>query len=293
MNIAHMGSVTTVHLNVFSGFEQWLCLMSDNHYDSIECDRELMTRHFKKVEDRKALVLMTGDWFDAMQGKFDPRRSMAELREEYRRDDYYDYVVKDSYEYLRKYKQYLMVMGDGNHERSVLKNANTNLMDRLVGLLRLDGSPVIHGGYGGWVRLRLDREKGHNQKNINIKYFHGAGGDAPVTRGVIHTNRQAVYLPDADIVVNGHNHNQYYVAITRERINGYGRPYKDIQHHIRVPGYKDGYEDGSNSWEVSRGGVPKPLGCVWVKITTKFGDVLEVGVEVTPDLSPGKQELPE
>jgi hypothetical protein len=128
------------------------------------------------------------------------------------------------------------------------------------------GSRIIHGGYGGWLRIVL-RVDGKPHGSINIKYFHGAGGEAPVTRGVIQTNRQAVYLPDADVVVNGHSHNAYWIPITRERVGGKGDHYFDTQHHIRTPGYMMSYGDGTTGWEVTRGGVPKPLGSCFVKIT--------------------------
>jgi len=44
-----------------------------------------------------------GDWFDAMQGKFDPRRNMDELRPEYRTEKYFDVVVESSAEFLKPY----------------------------------------------------------------------------------------------------------------------------------------------------------------------------------------------
>ena len=46
--------------------------------------------------DRNAMIFLFGDVFDAMQGRFDPRRSLDELRPEYRRSDYFDFVVKDA-----------------------------------------------------------------------------------------------------------------------------------------------------------------------------------------------------
>ena len=287
LNITQNGGVTSIYLDMLSGMEQWVCLMSDNHFDSVYCDRDLQTAHLEEAKKRDAVIIMTGDWYDAMQGRFDPRRSMAELREEYRREDYYDYVVNDSAAYLTPYRDNIVLMADGNHELSVLKAANTNLMDRLVGKLRDQGAKTVHGGYGGWVRFMIEMG-GIPQGSIKLKYFHGSGGEAPVTRGVIQTARQAVYLPDADIVVNGHSHNSYYVPIARERISGKGRQFFDVQHHVRVPGYKQSYGDGSGGWDVTRGGVPKPLGCVWLKLTARKNDIMTVDIECIPDLRGGK-----
>jgi len=192
---------------------------------------------------------------------------MSILRPEYRRSDYYDYVVKDSARLLEKYANNIVMIAPGNHELSVLKNTNTFLTDRLVSHLNdKTGSNIIHGGYGGWLRIVL-RVDGKPRGSVNIKYFHGAGGEAPVTRGAIQTNRQAVYLPDADIVVNGHSHNAYWIPITRERVGNKGDHYFDTQHHIRTPGYMMSYGDGTTGWEVTRGGAPKPLGSCFVKIS--------------------------
>jgi len=294
--ITQSGCITSIYIDVNAGWEQWILFMSDNHHDSVRCNRELETAHFEEAKKRGAWVMIFGDLFDAMQGRFDPRRSMDELRPEYRREDYYDYVVTDFAKYLKPYVANIKLITDGNHELSVLKNANTNLPDRLVrDHLNKDGGHVIHGAYGGWVRFMFENN-GKPMSSIRLKYFHGAGGEAPVTRGVIQTNRQAVYLPDADIVVNGHNHSAYYVPISRERLGGKGKQFFDIQHHIRIPGYKQDYGDGSTGWDVTRGGVPKPIGAVWCRmyyenatIRMQFISDIRGGdpVSVSPDLFTG------
>lgn len=265
--------MTTVrHTGIKAGWEQWIMLFSDQHFDSISCNRELLTEHLEEAKRRRAWVISVGDWFDAMQGRFDPRRSMDALRPEYRREDYYDFVVEDSSRYLEKYARQFVVFADGNHELSVLKNANTNLADRLVANLRKGGGRLVHGGFGGWVLLLLNGGEDGPRYSIRIKYFHGAGSDAPVTRGVIQTNRQAVYLPDADVVVNGHNHSAYVVPIARERLTIQGQQYADLAYHVRTPGYKQEYGDGATGWDVSRGAPPKPIGCIWLKLSYKGGN---------------------
>jgi len=241
--------------------------MADVHFDSAVCDRTALKEDLDKAKNQDALICVFGDWFDAMQGRFDPRRSMDELRPEYRREDYYDFVVKDSARFLEPYKNNILVMARGNHETSVLRHANTDLMDRLIYELNRDIVFEDHiqiGGYGGWIRFMILLF--NHRTSVKIKYFHGSGGEAPVTRGVIQTNRQAVFLPDADVVVNGHNHHEYILPITRERISNKGNPFFDLQWHIRIPGYKQSYGDGTSGWDVTRGGVPKPIGSVWLDL---------------------------
>jgi len=272
-------AVIVLRLQIHGGWEQWFLLTSDNHHDSILCNRELEKKHLELARERDALIINLGDFFDAMQGRFDPRRSMDELRPEYRREDYFDYVVADSAEFLSPYAQNIVMLAQGNHEASVRKNQNTDLTERLRFLLNLQHKGnVMIGGYGGWMIVALYKGKSAVH-TYRIKYFHGAGGEAPVTKGVIQTNRQAVYLPDADAVINGHNHNNYIVPLARERITQRHNFLFDIQYHVRIPGYKQGYGDGTAGWEVMRGGVPKPIGAVWAKMSWMNN---EFNIEYTP-----------
>jgi hypothetical protein len=281
------GAVTSIDYDVFAGWEQWLLFTSDNHFDSIYCNREVMRAHFDEAKARNARIFVLGDFFDAMQGRYDPRRSMPELRPEYQRcENYYDVLVMDAAKWLAPYAAYLEVMSDGNHELSVLKNASTNIMDRLVHELNTHHHGSIqHGGYGGWVRFMFNHGGADGpvpHSSIRLKYFHGSGGEAPVTRGAIQTNRQAVYLPDANIVVNGHSHHNYYIPITRERLSNKGVQYMDNQHHIRIPGYKQAYGDGTTGWEITRGGVPKPIGSVWVRL---YCEQATIKIQVMPNIT--------
>jgi hypothetical protein len=267
------GAVTSV--TVDEGLVK-LFITSDVHFDSAFCNRKVFFQDMEEALKQKSKVCIFGDFFDAMNGRFDPRRDMSMLRPEYRRADYYDFVVNDAYEKLKKYKNNILIITPGNHELAVLKNANTYLSDRLSKMLG-----CLHGGYGGWLKVMI-KVNSEIRGSVNIKYFHGSGGEAPVTRGAIQTNRQAVYLPDADIVVNGHSHNAYWIPIQRERITQNGIHYFDTQHHVRTPGYMQAYGDGTTGWEVTRGGVPKPLGGCFVTIKRLSGDAKQCPIEVQP-----------
>lgn len=250
-SISQTGAVTIIKTD---DNEFRLFVTSDVHFDSAHCNR---TQFFKDLDFALRLdadIYINGDFFDAMQGRFDKRKDMDHLRPEYRREDYYDVIVKDAAKYLEPYAHRIIMMSDGNHELSVLKYANTNLLPRLLDLLKSEEHTILHGGYGGIILVQYD------QSVCPIKYFHGSGGEAPVTKGAIQTNRQAVFLPDFQVVLNGHSHNSYWIPLARERITDAGVHHFDIQHHVRTPGYKMDYGDGSVGWEVTRGGVPKPTG---------------------------------
>lgn len=274
-NIVQEGAVTTITSK--GGIK--ILQTSDIHFDSVSCNRERFLNDLKYAVYNDFWVLLIGDIFDAMNGRFDPRRSMQDVRPEYRREDYYDAIVEDAIVQLQPYAHKILMISYGNHETSVLKNANTDLITRLAAGLSSKEHKVLIGGYGGILLFQDDDE------NVPAKYFHGSGGEAPVTRGAIQTNRQAVFLPDYNIIMNGHSHHQYIIPITRERVTIDGVHYFDFQWHLRSPGYVMSYGNGSQGWEVTRGGVPKPIGSVIFTIRGKT-------VRPTPWITPPDPIVP-
>lgn len=287
------GNIEAISRNVLSvrfaeikeGWEQWVLLSSDRHHDSIHSDREMELMHLEMVKERKALIVDAGDLFDAMQGKFDPRRTYKDLRPEYKVENYLDEIVADAARFYGPYADRFLVIGRGNHDQAILKNHGVDLISGLVHRLNSDyGGKIQAGFYGGWVMFRFEIH-GTQKLTKNLKYFHGAGGGGPVTRGVIQTNRQAVYLPDADIVLNGHTHDAWHLPIARERVNLAGSVYQDMVHYVRTTSYKDEYQDGADGWHVETWKPPKPIGAAWLRFyysPVQMGNRLRsnIGIEV-------------
>jgi hypothetical protein len=281
LNLNNADNVLTVRETAPAGWEQYVLLMSDNHHDSPLCDRKLEKKHLDEAKQKNAWILFGGDQFDVMQGRKDPRSSYDNLDAALKGDDYLDRVVRFNSEFYAPYADNILLFSRGNHETSALKHYGVDLTSNLVYRMRTEyGCKAAAGGYGGWVRFlfTMDTTK---RFSLNLKYFHGAGGAAPVTRGAIQTNRQAVYLPDADVVWNGHNHQGYVIMIQRERISEAGKVYQDCQWHVRTPGYMNGYGDGSKGWAVESGMAPTPLGCVWLRL---FREGNRIRITATQDV---------
>lgn len=265
-------NVLTVRYDgIQAGWEAWVLLMSDNHHDSPHCRRDLEAKHLQDAKDRGALIMFNGDTFDAMQSKMDPRRSLDDVRPEDKGKDYFNRIVKHAAEDYGPYAEQIAMIGKGNHEMTVLDKTNTclitSLVDKLNDGLRIGGSKhrVSIGFYGGWVRFMF-KYNTTKRSSVRMKYNHGSGGAAPVTRGAIQTNRQAVFLPDADVVWNGHNHQGYIIPIARERLSDRGFVKRDLCWFLRTPGYNDGYGDGAEGYAVERSGSgPMPTGSIWLK----------------------------
>lgn len=260
------------------GWEQDVLLTSDRHHDNAHCDQKLEKRHLDEALKRNAVIIDAGDLFCVMQGKYDPRSSKSALRKEHAKDDYLDAVLDEAAKFYAPYSHLFAVIGMGNHETKIIDRCGVSLTKNLVRLLNhnneLSGTNhrAFAGGYGGWVRFQFTF-RGTCRQGISLKYFHGFGGDSPVTRGMLHVNRQGIQVPDADIVLNGHNHHAYAVPVARERLSQSGRPVQDLQWYLRTPGYKNEFDDGNGNWHVERGGGARPLGAIWLKFYLSQGRI--------------------
>lgn len=271
-----------VDLQRRADWEQWVLLRSDVHHDNPKCDQDLERKHLDEALAYNAPVIDNGDLFCAMQGKWDKRADKNALREEHRGNNYFDLLVETATEFYRPYTNIFAVLGKGNHETAVTSRHETDLTDRLAFRLRQSGGICEASGYGGWVLFRFcdaaQAGKPTATKDSKTLYhYHGTGGGGPVTRGTIQTNRIAVFTPDADVVLTGHTHDEWTLPIARQRISVQGRVWHDEQLHVRVPGYKDAWNDGASGWEVERMLGPKPKGSAWLRFSW---DVLRQRVAV-------------
>ena len=264
----------TVEMNRNRDWEQWVLLRSDVHHDNPKCDQDLERKHLDEAKDCNAPIIDNGDLFCAMQGRWDKRADKSALRPEHQGSNYFDLLVDTAAKFYEPYKNQFAILGRGNHETAITKAHETDLTDRLASRMRAHGSSVEASGYGGWVIFRFvdatQKAKGHpkcNKDSVTLYHYHGTGGGGPVTRGTIQTNRIAVMTPDANIVLTGHTHDEWTMTIPRQRITSHGKIYQDEQLHVRAPGYKDAWGDGSGGWEVERMLGPKALGSAWLRFT--------------------------
>lgn len=264
MKIKHVGLNSTVITfdGIKAGWEQWVLLRSDVHHDNPKCDQKLEKKHLDQAKECNAIIIDNGDLFCAMQGKYDKRSSKDAMRPEHQRGDYLDALVNTAAEFYRPYAKQFVVLGKGNHETAIRSRHETDLTDRLAAELRREGSEVLAGGYGGWVKFNFQWGKCDSRV---LYHYHGTGGGGPVTRGTIQTSRIAVFTPDADIVLTGHTHDSFMMPIRRQRLSTQGTVYHDEQYHVRCAGYKDAWGDGSAGWEVEKMLGPKPKDAAWLR----------------------------
>lgn len=258
-------------------WSQTFLLRADAHRDNLYNVWDLERKHLDQAQNRGAGILDFGDVFCCMQGRFDKRLDYDQLRPELHvgAKRYLDSCVDFLAESYVPYSNNWCLFGLGNHEDSVLNKHQTSLHDRLAERLRANKSPVKSGPYHGWVRFAFSFCTTHHF-SYHLWYHHGYGGGGPVTRDTIQTNRQAVYLTNADFVVSGHTHDSFHLTIRRETLLANGRPVLREVEFLKCPGYKDEYSTGKG-WANMRGAPPKPLGAHWL---TFYREGLNIRYEI-------------
>jgi hypothetical protein len=257
--------VTVVEIDLECAGHQWFLLRSDAHHDSTAADQAMEERHLKEAVARDALICDIGDLFDCMNGRYDKRADREHLRPEYQHGPYMNRLVDVGFDRYLPYADRWLLMSPGNHETAVAKHNDFDLTQQLYSRLKPHAPLLNLGKYQGFVRIHVTRSNRVIRcGSVAMAYHHGFGGSAPVTRGVIQTNRMAISYPDADIVWSGHTHTEFYLSIARLRLIQ-DAVVRDEQIHIRSPGYKEDTSHGSG-WAVEKGFMPQSLGAWWLKV---------------------------
>lgn len=264
-----------VHRIDFDKDNARIALLSDIHWDNPKCDRKLLKSHLDYCLKNKIKVFINGDFFCLMQGKYDPRRSKKDILPEHNKANYIDAVIVDAVNWWSPYAEIMTVIGYGNHETAIIKNLETDPLQRFVDLFNYNNGTELHtGGYGGWLILKVEAEKGGTTLSKNMKYFHGSGGGGIVTKGAINLSRALEMYENMDIFVMGHIHENASRNDVRESLQyNLGKRVYELRQkpiHLAISGcYKEEYGDGSFGFHVERGAPVKPVGGRILTLTPK------------------------
>ena len=255
-----------VHELQLEGIEVRIAMLSDLHWDNPHCDRDMLKRHLDYCLAENIPVMINGDMFCLMQGRGDNRRNKSDIRPEHNNARYLDSIVETAIEWFLPYAHIIKLIGYGNHETSIIKFQETDILQRFVDLLNYKaGSNIQTGGYGGWLVVRQSSNKNNTTSfSTKIKYFHGSGGGGIVTKGAINLTRALETYENFDVFSMGHIHENSCrndVRDTLEQHPNSGYTLKQKQLHLMLTGtYKEEYGDGYQGWHVERGAPIKPLG---------------------------------
>lgn len=180
-----------------------LGLFSDIHFDSPDCDKESLKLHMDYCLQDKRYILINGDLFDAILLK-DMKRAVPHNTEH--RDNQLNVKLEETAHFLTPYKDQILFMGRGNHEESVIKYSGLDLMQMITTMLNAGSKHKIqYGNYANFLRFAWVNSRGQTQAKYDIFAHHGAGGSAPVTKGMIDFSRLANGV-HADLIWVGHKH---------------------------------------------------------------------------------------
>jgi len=175
--------------------------ISDLHLDSPLCDydtlAEILSDRHKRLPNHR--VIITGDTSDMIL-PVDLRRHRRSLDiTAGRRDDFLMERIDIVVERLRGLGCQIDLIGEGNHEHSVVKYRGvdpTTIYARELGAIR--------GGYHGTLHYRL-HYKGHHRCNYTIDYHHGVWS-GEYAKGYNGAQRWFGQSEGWDLAVYGHNH---------------------------------------------------------------------------------------
>jgi hypothetical protein len=276
-----------VRHTVKAGWEQWFLFVTDCHWDSPECYLRILHSHFKQAKERNALIVDGGDFFDAISGRDDKRASKGSHREEHNKVNYLDVLVDSAVDEFRPYLDNIIYMGTGNHEQAVTIKKETDLTARFIekaNALRTKGLPPIYrAGYTGWIRMMFENANKSNRSSHAVKIEHGTGGNSPVTRGIINTNRRQARTEGASFFVSGHIHESFDLNAPVETLNSStGRVILRQVKHLQCASYKMDFRlDGVGTWAQMKIGQPKPIGGKWLRFFSPDGGKVRYEVHDT------------
>jgi predicted phosphodiesterase len=250
-------------------------LLSDIHLDNPKCDRKLLAKHLDECRAQNGHVLMFGDVLCLMQGKKDRRASKGDIRPEHLGGNYFDLVFSEAAEFFKPWQDIILMAGDGNHETAVSNNQEIDPLENVVRLMRNNGSNIEHMGYQGWIRFSFTQDGNSKTRRCMLFFHHGAWGGI-ITKGTMGGGRYASIAPDADVLVNGHNHERSVVAHSCYRVDQNGRAWVEQRWHVQCGTYKQEF-GGTGGWAVERIVMPKSLGGIWLTLRPRHRG----GVEIT------------
>lgn len=243
------------------GFSQDVFLGSDVHWDSVHCLRRLFRKHMVQAKERNAPVLLFGDAIDGMQSQGDRRSSKDELDPAYKFSDYLDRLVYETAQEWQEFSDNIALVSMGNHEASLLKHNETNVAARLAREISAEFM-----GFSGYVRFMFSGATGNRTKRV-LRFAHSRGGNSPVTRGVIGTNRRSVWNDGVDVHVTGDIHQKWLMLTPSVQMADSGRVIVKNVYHVQTGTYQSSFDPESDGlgWGDEKDFSPPLIGGWWLK----------------------------
>ncbi|MGC8978650.1 metallophosphoesterase [Caldisericum sp.] len=207
--------------------------LSDLHIDSKYCDKALLLKHLKAAKNENALIFVFGDIFDAMQTKLDRRHRKEDVDTKFLENGYLNSIVKFGVEFFEPYKENIAMLGYGNHELTLIKKHEFDIVKELAERLN-----VPYTGYEGFIQFNIKPFSNSPSKFRKVLYYtHGQQSEAPMTMGILSHKRLDVWVRDVDIIISGHKHLHWFYEQITMGITSKARRYFKTIYHLQLPTY--------------------------------------------------------
>jgi hypothetical protein len=232
---------------VESGQTVGFTLISDPHLGAPNVNEKKIEEELMTAAAKGDRIALNGDIFDAIFTR-DKRYTPNVIHPRFRgRNDLANAVLEFAVEFFSPYVGQIDMIGVGNHDVTLEKFSNLDLVALLVHELQklASKSHTIHyGGYNGFLdyRFRFKGEKENKDsrlckgQRLVIYYHHGSGGAAPVTKGMIDFARRG--YADCDVLWHGHKHTRLNASVEKLKCPLFGNhPIIREVRHIQTGAY--------------------------------------------------------
>lgn len=232
--------------------------ISDLHIGSPLFDKKAFLDYMSDVDD-KTYIVGNGDFMDMIIAS-DVKR-FKQGSDDGITETPVDEQVNKAYAILKPYAERIILIGQGNHEETIVKRCGTNPMKRLAEKLGCQ-----YAGMKWMLRLNL-REGTGRGRSVVVYGHHGYGGGTRTEGGNITKFFRDMAYDEADIYLFGHVHEKAYKRIPR----GYhgGSKYQARDRLLVIGGSfkRNLTNDDTTTWEESKGFPIRAIGGYTIKIT--------------------------
>lgn len=236
----------------------------DLHYGSSTCDVKAFKQYIAD-RDEHTWFVTNGDLMDSIL--FNDKRYQRSMdMSDKGLDEVIDADIIAVYKLLEPIRDRILAIGHGNHEQTIVKRCGTNPSKRLAEML---GCPYM--GYSYWLRLILERQKGHIT-NVDFMISHGFGGGCRTEGGSLTKYSKAADRFDADVLIYGHDHKKNFTRYPILLLDASSKAKLIAKPKLVCLGgsWKKTYTDNiSASWEECSGFPPSELGGITIEIKHK------------------------
>jgi hypothetical protein len=194
--------------------------IADVHLGNKFCDLKAFKAYIENTDD-KTYFFGLGDLLDSVIVKDQKRYRKSSDGSPGDADDILGWQINQMAEILKPIKDRIIVLGDGNHEHTIIDHCSLNPVKMLCDLLS-----VPYGGYTYFLTLRF-RENDGRGRTVTIRASHGWGGGRTEGADITKFCRDAGRY-DADLFCYGHVHKLQSYAMPVIGSNGKSLVARDI-----------------------------------------------------------------